>query len=152
MASPTTAANSIIYGIFHIAPKGDLDAVAKWKTRPNGITLSPDGRLLYVADSDRHAIAVFDVDRNGAAANQRDFVTGVTGVPGGLRTDVDGRLYVAARGISVYSAAGKLERRFLDDENASNCAFGDGDLESLYMASRGDIFRARLGVKGALQY
>ena len=32
------------YGIFHITPKGELSLVAKWPTRPNGITLSPMAR------------------------------------------------------------------------------------------------------------
>ena len=40
------------YGVFHITPKGELEAVARWKTRPNGIALSPNGRTLYVSDSD----------------------------------------------------------------------------------------------------
>ena len=43
------------YGVFHIKTKGELEAIARWKTRPNGITLSPNGRLLYVADSDARA-------------------------------------------------------------------------------------------------
>ena len=114
--------------------------------------MTADGRVLFVCDSDRHAVAAFDLDRAGAAANQRDVVTKVTGVPGGIRTDVDGRLYVAAKGVAVYSREGKLQRTFLEDLNATNCAFGDGDLESLYVAARGDIYKVRVGAKGALQY
>ncbi len=40
------------YGVYHITPKGELEVIAKWKTRPNGIALSPNGRTLYVSDSD----------------------------------------------------------------------------------------------------
>src|ERR1700735_1427298 len=36
------------YGVWHISPKGDLHVLAKWQTRPNGITFSPDGRVLFV--------------------------------------------------------------------------------------------------------
>ena len=140
------------YGVFHVTPKGELEAAARWQTRPNGVTVSPDGRLLYVTDSDRHAVVAFDLDHAGAASNQRDLIRNVPGVPGGIRTDVNGRLYVGAHGLHIYSAAGKLERTIFEDRNASNCTFGEGDLESLFMASRGDIFRVRLGVKGALQY
>lgn len=140
------------YGVWHIRPKGDLEPVARWQTRPNGIALSPDGKTLFVTDSDRHAVVAFDVDRAGNAANQRDVVKNVAGVPGGIRTDVDGRFYVAAKGVSVYSPGGKLQRTLLESENASNCAFGGGELEWLFIAARGSIFRVNLGVKGALQY
>ncbi len=140
------------YGIWHISPKGDLDVIAKWQTRPNGITLSPDGKLLYVADSDRHAVAAFDLDRNGAAGNQRDLIKNIAGVPGGIRTDVEGRIYVAARGVGLYTPQGKLQRTFFDNENASNCTFGGPDLASLFVAARRSIYRIKAGVKGALQY
>lgn len=140
------------YGVWHIGPKGDLDPIAKWQTRPNGIALPEDGKALYVCDSDRHAVVAFDLDRNGAASNQRDVLRNVAGVPGGIRLDAEGRLYVAARGVAVYSAAGKLERTFIDYENTSNCAFGGADLETLFIAARGNLYRVKPGVKGALQY
>src|SRR6202167_6634385 len=35
------------YGIWHISPKGELDVLAKWQTRPNGIAVSADGKTLY---------------------------------------------------------------------------------------------------------
>lgn len=140
------------YGVWHINPKGDLDVVAKWQTRPNGIALSADGKTLFVSDSDRHAVAAFDLDRAGAAANQRDAVRNVAGVPGGIKTDMNGRFYVAARGVSVYSPEGRLERTLIESENSSNCAFGEGDLETLFISSRESIYKVKLGVKGALQY
>ena len=31
------------YGVFRITPKGELGAIARWKTRPDGIALSPNG-------------------------------------------------------------------------------------------------------------
>jgi gluconolactonase len=140
------------YGVWHISPKGDLDTLAKWQTRPNGIAVSADGKVLFVCDSDRHAVVAFDLDRAGAAGNQRDVVRNVAGVPGGVKTDVDGRFYVATRGVAVYSPQGKLQRTLMESENTSNCAFGEGDLESLFIAARGSIYRVKLGVKGALQY
>jgi gluconolactonase len=140
------------YGVWHITPKGDLDVVAKWQTRPNGVAISNDGKVLYVTDSDRHAVVAMDLDRNGQAGNQRDVIRNVAGVPGGVRTDMDGRLYVAAKGVAVYSPDGKLERTLLEGENASNCAFGNGDLETLFICARASLYRVKLGVKGALQY
>jgi gluconolactonase len=140
------------YGIYHVAPKGDIDLVARWQTRPNGIALSMDGKLLYVADSDRHAVVAFDVGRNGETSNQRDVITRISGVPGGIKTDVEGRVYVAAKGVSIYSQAGKFERTILETENVANCAFGEADSEHFFMSARSAIFRAHIGVKGAFQY
>jgi len=37
-------------------------------------------------------------------------------------------------------------------ETPSNCAFGDADLQSLFITARTSLYRIRLDVKGALQY
>jgi gluconolactonase len=141
------------YGVWHITPKGDLAVLAKWQTRPDGITLSPDGKVLFVSDSDRHAVVAFDLDRNGqAGGNQRDAIKNIAGVPGGLRVDVDGRLYVAARGVAVYSPDGRLQRTLIPGERTTNCTFGEGTLESLFIAARDCIYRVKVGSRGALQY
>ncbi len=140
------------YGIFHITPKGDLEVVAKWKTRPNGVTLSPNGRILYVSDSDLRNVRSFDLDRAGAASNERVAIDKIAGVPGGLRTDEKGNLYVAAKEVYVYSPQAKLLGNIELSETPSNLAFGDGDQESLFITARTSVFRVRMGVKGASQY
>ena len=138
-------------GIFHVTPRGEVDVVAKWKTRPNGITLSPDGKILYVSDSDRRAVVAFDLDKNGVAANPRDLLTKIEGIPGGMRTDVHGNLYVAAKGVGVYTPLGKKTRTLLMGEQTANCTFGGDDLETLYISGRKSVFQVHLEVKGALQ-
>lgn len=140
------------FGVFHITPKGDLEAVAKWKTRPNGVTLSPNGKVLYVADSDARLIRAYDLDRAGVASKERVFVDNIPGVPDGIRTDEKGNIYVAAKFVYAYSEDGKLIGTIQLGETPSNLTFGDGDLESLYVTARTFVFRVRLGVKGALQY
>jgi gluconolactonase len=75
------------YGVYHITPKGELEVVAKWKTRPNGIALSPNGRTLYVSDSDERNVRAYDLDGKGVASKERIVVDKIDGVPDGLRTD-----------------------------------------------------------------
>jgi gluconolactonase len=140
------------FGVFHITPKGDLEALAKWQTRPNGVTLSPNGKVLYVADSDARLVRAYDLDRAGAASNERVFVDKIPGVPNGIRTDEKGNLYVAAKFIYAYSEDGKPIGHIELGETPSNLTFGDPDLESLYVTARTIVYRIRLGVKGALQY
>jgi gluconolactonase len=140
------------YGIFHITSKGELELVAKWKTRPNGVTLSPNGRILYVADSDARCVRAYDLDHAGAASNERIVIDKISGVPDGLRTDEKGNVYVAARAVYVYSPQAQLLGQVTLAETPSNLNFGEGDLKSLFITARTSVYRVRLGVKGASQY
>jgi gluconolactonase len=143
------------YGIYHLTPKGDLEAVAKWKSRPNGIALSPNGRTLYVSDSDERSVRAYDLDGKGIASKERVVVEKIDGVPDGLRTDEKGNLYVAANEVYVYdlsSSPAKLVGEIGLAETPSNLAFGDADMETLYITARTSVYRVRLGVKGSLPY
>ncbi len=140
------------YGVFHITPKGELSLVAQWKTRPNGVTLSPDGKILYVADSDLHTVERFDLDRMGNASGERVFLAGISGVPDGLRTDEHGNLYVAANSVFIYNPEAKRIGEIPVGETPSNCAFGDADFGMLYITARSGIYRTNLKVKGSVQY
>ena len=137
------------YGVFHLAPKGELSVVAKPGGRPNGITLAPDGKTLYVTDSDNHRILAYALDRNGEASGERVVVAGLEGVPDGVRTDVNGNLYVAARHLLVFDPAGKPLARFQFTDKPSNCAFGGAGLDTLFVTSHGSLYRMQLNVKGS---
>ncbi len=139
-------------GVFRVTTRGQIEAVAQWKTRPNGLALSPNGRILYVSDSDGQSIHAFDLDRGGAASNERVVVSKIPGAPAGLRTDEMGNIYVAAKDVLVYSPQGELVRSFKLAETPSNLAFGDPDFSTLYVTARTSVYRIRLGVKGAVPY
>jgi len=132
------------YGVYHVTPKGQLSVIARPAGRPNGITLSPNGRTLYVVNSDERNVRAYDVDREGNADHERVAISGIDGIPGGIRADEDGDLYVAANGIDVYSPEGKLLRTILVAEKPSNCAFGGADFETLYITARTSLYCIRL--------
>ncbi len=141
------------YGVYHLTPKGELKLIAKPAGRPNGIAFSPNGHILYVANSDERNIRAYDVDRAGDVSNERVLVSNIEGVPDGLRTDEKGNLYVAAKDVIVYSPEGTQTAKSPVPENASNCAFGDTDMQTLYITARTSVYRVRLeGVKGSVQY
>jgi gluconolactonase len=140
------------YGVYHIAPRGELELVAKSKGRPNGIALSPSGRTLYVAISDDRAIRAYDLDHKGSATNERVLVSGIEGIPDGIRTDEKGNLYVAAAKIEVYTPEGKPFGSIAFAETPSNCEFGGEDMQSLFVTARTSVYRVHLNVKGSVQY
>jgi len=140
------------YGVYHIPPRGPMQLIARPEGRPNGIALSPNGRILYVANSDERNVRAYDLDRNGTASNERVLISGVDGVPDGIRVDEKGNIYVTARGLAIYSPVGKLLHTIEIAETPANCAFGDPDFKTLYITARTSVYRVRLDVKGAVQY
>jgi gluconolactonase len=130
-------------GVYHVPPKGPMKLVAKSTGRPNGIALSPNGRLLYVSNADEHNVRAYDVDKNGDTSNERVLITGIAGVPGGIHVDDKGHIFVAARGIAIYGADGRLLHTMEMHELPSACALGE-DLKSLFITARGNLYRARL--------
>jgi gluconolactonase len=136
------------FGVYHISRKGELEVIAKPKGRPNGIALAPDGRTLYVSNSDERNVRAYDLDKSGAASSERILISGIAGVPDGICVDEKGDLYVAANQIEVFSAQGKQIGMIATEETPSNCAFGDPDFGSLYITARTSVYRVRLDVKG----
>ncbi len=136
------------FGVYHISRKGELEAIAKPKGRPNGIALAPDGRTLYVGNSDERNVRAYDLDKNGAASNERVLISAIEGVPDGICVDEKGNLYVAAEQLMVYSPEGKPLGAVQTEQTPSNCTFGDPDFGSLYITARSSVYRVRLDVKG----
>jgi len=140
------------YGVYHISRRGELELVAQPKGRPNGIAIAPSGNILYVTNSDDRNVRAYDLDKNGAASNERILVSNIEGIPDGIRVDEKGNLYVAAAKVEAYTPEGKPLGSVPLPETPSNCAFGDSDFESLYVTARTSVYRVRLNVKGSVQY
>ncbi len=140
------------YGLYHLPPKGPLELIAKSKGRPNGVALSPNGKILYVTNSDERAVYAYDVDGKGAAARERKLISGIAGAPDGIRADEKGNLYIAATGVAVYSPEGKLLHTIEMGETPRNLAFGEADYQTLFITALSSVYRIRLDVKGAVQY
>jgi gluconolactonase len=140
------------HGVYRVTPRGEVQAIARGKTRPNGIALSATGRTLYVSNADEGAVYAFDLERGGEASNPRVAVAKIPGVPAGLRLDTEGNLYVAAQQVYIYSPNGDLLRTIALPETPSNLAWGDPDFGTLYITARTSVYRVRMGVKGAVPY
>jgi len=135
------------YGVYHVSPKGVMTLVAKTPGRPHGVAISPNGRILYVTGADERNVRAWDLDGEGQASNERTLIAGIAGVPGGIRVDEKGSLYVAAAGVAVYSPEGKLRFTISPDVRVSNCALGEADGKALFLTEGGEVRRARLDGK-----
>lgn len=140
------------HGVFHISPKGTAAAALKWKTRPNGLALSADGKILYVSNSDERNVRAYDIGKEGALENERVLIEKTDGIPGGIEVDAQGNLFVAAKGVQVFSPAGKLVTNIELAEKPSNLVFGDGSMQTLYVTARSTVYRILLETKGVSIY
>ena len=140
------------YGVYHVTSRGKAEVIAKPRGRPNGIALSPDGKILYVANSDERNLRACDLDRQGRASNERVLVSGIDGPPDGIAVDENGNIYVAANQLPVYSPRGELLHTIELAGKPSNCAFGGPDLGTLFITARTSVYAVLLNVKGALGY
>lgn len=149
---PADEARELPYSAYHLSPKGDVQLIAKWETRPNGIALSHDGKALYIANSDERNVRVYDVAKDGSVSNGRILISAIDGPPGGIKIDEKGNVYIAANGVAIYSSEGKLLHTIPMADKPSNIAFGDGDRQTLYITAKTSVYRVRLGAKGPVSH
>lgn len=141
------------YGVFHISPKGLLSLALKMQSRPNGIAVSPDGTTLYISDSDERKLRSYRIEKDGTLTGEKVFVAKTDGVPAGIEVDEKGNVYVACNQIAVYTPGGESLTTITIAEKPSNMAFGDGNLQSLYVSARTTLYRVRFDtVKGVSLY
>lgn len=116
-------------------------------TRPNGIVLSPDESILYVADNGTNEIFAYDVTAPGEIENKRLFArlnNGQGGGADGMCVDALGRLYAAGQNrIWVYNPDGSAAGDFAVGRACTNCTFGP-DGKTLYITANRGLYRIEL--------
>lgn len=146
--------------IWFISAKGEKKIVDTGLKYANGVTLSPDQSLLYVADMRTRWVYSYQVQPDGSLAFKQKFY--YLHVPAsaddsgadGLRTDRAGRLYAATRmGIQVADQAGRVNG-ILPTPNGkvSNLTFGGPAFDTLFATCGDKVFRRKLKVQGALAF
>ena len=121
--------------------------------QPNGLCFSPDEKLLYVNNSGRKLIRVFDVTADGALANGRIFASKIVsatepGGPDGMKCDERGNVWVTAPGgLWVYAPSGDVIGKLRAPEPVANLAWGGPDFHTPFSprASRSTGSRPRSG-------
>jgi len=159
-----------IAAVYRIDPGGAIQLLIADAGKPNGITISPDQRTLYVssigppatapmagnlpAAMNWNAVFAYPLGPDGSVGARRtvvDYWGRRTGIDG-MAVDVEGNLYAARvsavpqdRGIVVFSPSGQ-ELAFVPmADNPTNVAFGRGvERRTLYVTARANLLRVRI--------
>ena len=113
---------------------------------PNGVVGTPGGKTLYVASG---GIKAFDIQPDGSLTNERKFCDGKAD---GMTLDVEGRLYLAAKGVAIYDKAGALiETIEVPEKWTANVCFGGRDMQTLFITASTGLYAVKMRVKGTAQ-
>lgn len=140
-------------GVYRFCPAtGTLTRVAEDFGNPNGLCFSPDERQLFVNDSPRAHIRVFDLLPNGELANGRIWAElhgDGTGVADGMKFDTRGNLFCCGPGgIHIFAPDAKCLGRVRMPEQTANFTWGGEDWTDLYITASTTLYRLRVKVPG----
>ncbi len=137
--------------VYRIAKQGELKRLAADIERPNGIQLSPDEKVLYVANTFGEYLLAYDLQTDGSVGPRRNFAkldgwrktdTGGTSGADGIAVDDAGRVYVATNtGIQIFNAKGEALGTIALPKQPQNLAFAGEDKKTLYVVGRGAVYR-----------
>ncbi|MFI6348855.1 SMP-30/gluconolactonase/LRE family protein [Streptomyces sp. NPDC050560] len=129
--------------LVRLAPDGATAVIRPEVTVSNGVGWSPDGTLVYHADTPTGTVCVADTRPadEGHVSPWRPFATVEPGAgfPDGLTVDAEGAVWVAlwdGGAVRRYTPDGRLDRVVeLPVSRPTACAFGGAGLRDLYITS-----------------
>jgi len=136
-------------GVYRVSPGAQVSVVDDTFGEPNGIALSPDETVLYVADYNGNVVRTFSVATDGSTSNRKNFATVTT--PDGFAVDCAGNLYIASGtpgAIQVYSPAGNKLGSVTVAASLSNMAFGGSDGKTLYITAGKALYSLDMNLPG----
>jgi len=136
-------------GVYYIAPDGKVTRVLGDRRKPNGVSLSPDGKTLYVLHSAPEGLTAFPVEAPGKVGKPK--ALGRVGRGDGMTLDEKGNLYLtqpSEKCVLVLSPAGKTLGRIAFPQSPSNCTFGGKDRRTLFVTARTSLYAVPMAVRG----
>ncbi len=144
-------------GVYRIPPGGgELQLLADDFGQPNGLCFSPGESLLYVNDTERALIRVFDVQADGTLANGRVFAEAIGdgdvakgGLVDGMKCDEEGSIWVTGPGgVWVFSPAGEHLGVVGIPESVGNLHWGGPEWKWMFVAASTSLYRFQTTVAG----
>lgn len=122
-------------GLFYADPSGKITKYGENLTT-NGVTLSPNEKVLYVTNGG--SLAAFDVQPDGSLTNQREHAKFTAGGGDGGTIDSKGNIFVTTgAGVEVISPDGKNIGVIPTPRGVITCAFGGKNKKTLFILARG---------------
>ena len=142
-----------ISGVYRLDPQsGEIVLLIDDFEKPNGLCFSRDEKQLFINDSNRLHIRVFDLDGEGSLNNGAvwsEIMSEGTGVPDGMKIDQEDNIYCCGPGgIHLIGADGASLGVIKMPEQTANLCFGDDDMQSLYMTASTSIYRLHVNIPG----
>ena len=142
--------------IWLIKPDGTKQVVDTGLKFANGIALSPDQTLLYVADYRSHWVYSYAIQPDGTLAHKQRYFhlhsrdEDDESFADGLKVDRDGNLYVATRlGIQICDQAGRVNAIIpTPNGRITNLVFGGENFDTLYASCNDKVYKRKLKVRG----
>ena len=143
--------------LFRIRPDGKAERFAEGFSFSNGLAMSLDENVLFVAQSHANDVIRIEIKSDGTIGDRSVYVENLDRTPDGLALDCQGNLYVTLYGSDRIVAVAPDGRTWIAAEdhtgllkNPSNCAFGGPDFDELYIANLGGTHLAKipLGIPG----
>ncbi len=140
-------------GVYRVEPDGTrLTLLVDDFAQPNGLCFSLDERRLFVNDTERMHIRVFDVAADGTLRNGRIWavLSGEgAGAPDGMKIDSGGNLYCCGPGgIHVLDRSAVALGVIRVPRPVANFTWGEDDLKSLFITATDNLYRIRVRVPG----
>jgi gluconolactonase len=134
--------------VFYFSPgRKTLTRVTADLKKPNGITGTPDGKKLFVADIGAGQTWRYDIQPDGTLTNKTSFCALGSD---GMTIDAEGNLYLTGRGVTVFDPAGKQIDHIAVPENwSANVCFAGPDNKTLFITASESLYSIRLRVAGA---
>lgn len=138
-----------VTGVYQVRD-GQVSLIDDTIANPNGISLSPDERTLYVAGGGEQGfVRAYDLSGDFPYPH-RQLVAPVV-VPDGMAVDCLGNLYITEhtqRKLRVVNPEGQEIARAQFDANVTNAAFGGEDGRTLFVTGMGALWKIELDVAG----
>jgi gluconolactonase len=141
-------------GVFRLPPdRSQLKLITDTFERPNGLVLSPDEKQLFVGDTVRQHIRVFNISKDWEVSGGQVWAElwddKYVGRPDGMKVDINGNLFsTGPGGIWVLDKNANLLGRIFLPDKTSNLAWGDRDRRSLFITSSSAAYRIRCITNG----